>query len=204
MKKIDLKKELKTFYHPSTKKVSIVDIPPMNYLMIDGKGDPANSAEYPAAIEALYPLAYTLKFMLKGSDLGLDYVVMPLEGLWWAENIDAFKANRRDEWLWTSMIMLPPEISQAMVNEAITAVRQKNNPAALDKVRFEPLHEGLAVQIMYIGPYANEGPTIEKLHQFMADNGYTHRGKHHEIYLSDPRRTAPEKLKSVIRHPVRE
>ncbi len=203
MKKIDLKKELKQFYRPSAKKISIIDIPPMNYLMIDGKGDPGNSTEYTQSIEALYPLAYTLKFMLKQGEQALDYVVMPLEGLWWAENIEAFRNNQRDEWLWTSLMMMPPEITQAMVDNAIEQVRKKKNPAALAKVRFETFAEGKAVQIMHIGPYAEEAPTIERLHQFMADNGFTHRGKHHEIYLSDPRRAAPEKLKTVIRQPGR-
>jgi len=202
MKKIDLKKEQKELYRPSNKKVAVINVPPINYLMINGKGNPGTSQEYADAVATLYPLAYALKFMLKRGEAQLDYVVMPLEGLWWANDMTAFIANRKNEWLWTSMIAQPPEITQAIVDKAVQQVREKKNPPSLDKVHFGTLDEGLSVQIMHIGPYAAEAPTIAKLHQFMTDNGYTHRGKHHEIYLSDPRRAAPEKMKTVIRQPV--
>jgi len=202
VKKIDLKKELKELYRPSAKKVSIVEVPRMSYLMIDGKGDPNTSQEYKDAMETLFPLAYALKFMLKRGEAQLDYVVMPAEGLWWAEDMSQFSVEDKSNWLWTSLLLQPPEITQAMVDEAIEQVRKKKNPPALDKVYFSSLDEGLSAQIMHIGPYADEPPTIAKLHQFMTDNGYVHRGKHHEIYLSDPRRAAPEKMKTVIRQPV--
>ncbi|MCA9929529.1 MAG: GyrI-like domain-containing protein [Anaerolineales bacterium] len=201
MKKIDLKKELKELYRPGTKKVSVVTVPPMNYLMINGKGDPNTAQEYREAVEVLYPLAYALKFMLKRGEAQLDYVVMPLEGLWWAEDMTTFSMERKDEWLWTAMIMQPPEITQEIVDEAAEQVRKKKNPPALDKVRFAAFDEGAVVQIMHIGPYADEAPNIARLHQFITDNGYTRRGKHHEIYLSDPGRVTPEKLKTVIRQP---
>ena len=202
MSKIDLKKEWKQLYRPSAKKVSVVDVPPLQYLMIDGRGNPNTSQEYKEALAALYALAYTIKFMMKKGELGLDYTVMPLEGLWWAEDMAAFSLGDKDSWLWTAMILVPEVVTQAMVDTAVTEAIRKKNPLAIGKVRLERLVEGTAVQIMYIGPYADEAPTIANLHQFIDENGYVPRGKHHEIYLSDPRRTAPEKLKTVIRQPV--
>ncbi len=203
MDKIDLKKVWKELYTPGTKQVSLVDVPSFNYLMIDGRGDPNTAQEYREAIEALYPVAYTLKFMLKGGETGQDYVVMPLQGLWWVENMADFSAERKEDWEWTMMMMQPPPVTEAMVAEAVAQTRKKKNPPALDKVRLEALHEGSSAQIMHIGPYADETSNIQKVHQFIADAGGKLYGKHHEIYLSDPRRTAPEKMKTIIRQPFR-
>ena len=203
MDKIDLKKVWKELYRPSTKQVSRVDVPPFNYLMIDGRGDPNTAQEYKEAIEALYPVAYTLKFMLKKGAIGEDYVVMPLEGLWWVEDMADFSAERKDDWEWTMMILQPDVVTEEMVAEAVAQTRKKKNPPALDKVRLEALHEGSSAQIMHIGPYADEAPNIQKVHQFIADAGGQLHGKHHEIYLSDPRRAAPEKMKTIIRQPFK-
>ena len=204
MKKTDFKKELKGYYSGvSSKAPIIVDVPPLNFLMIDGQGYPGTSQEYIEALETLYPLSYTLKFIMKKK--GKDYVVMPLEGLWWAENMDVFTdtyMEKKDEWLWTSMIMQPDFITQELVDQAIEEVRKKKEPPALDKVRFERYNEGLSVQILYFGSYSDEGPIIERMHQYAEEQGYRLRGKHHEIYLSDPRRTKPERLKTIIRQPI--
>ena len=202
MKKIDYKKELKHLYLPSTKQCELVEVPTMNFLMIDGAGDPNTTQAYEEAVEALYAVSYTLKFMIKKGEQAVDYTVMPLEGLWWVPNMAEFSVSRKDKWLWTALIMQPEFVSAALVDAAIVETAEKKNPAALPRLRFKPYQEGLAAQIMHIGPYADEAPTIAKLHAFIAEQGHTLRGKHHEIYLSDPRRTAPEKLKTVIRQPV--
>lgn len=202
MEKVDFKKTMKPLWQPSAKDFSIVEVPPMQFAMIDGKGDPNTSADYAAAVQWLYGLSYTLKFMSK-KELGRDYAVPPLEGLWWAEDITAFVAGDRRNWLWTSMIMQPDWITQAMFDTATSKVEQKQAvpPASL---RLASYDEGLCVQIMHIGPYSAEAPTIARLHdEFLPANGLTENGHHHEIYLSDPRRAEPGKLKTVIRQPVR-
>ena len=191
MEKLDFKKELKEFYRPSAKTPVLVDVPEFNFLMVDGYGDPNTSEVYVQAIEALYAMSYTLKFMSKQGAQSRDYTVMPLEGLWWVEDMELFSTAKKDDWLWTAMIMQPEFISSAMVEEAREEVRKKKHPVALDKLRLESFCEGKSAQIMYFGPYADEAPTISRLHQFAIDSGYELRGKHHEIYLSDPRRTAP-------------
>ncbi len=203
MSKIDFKKELKHLYQPSAKEFVVVDVPPMNFLMIDGHGDPNTAQEYQDAVEALYAVSYRLKFMSK-KELGKDYVVPPLEGLWWAEDMETFTTARdKGAWDWTMMIMQPEWITQEMVEEAVKQVEKKGLPA-LSKLRLETYHEGLTVQILHIGSYDDEGPTIARLHsEFIPENGYQEAGKHHEIYLSDPRKVAPEKLKTVLRQPVR-
>jgi hypothetical protein len=202
MPKFDVKKELKHLYQPSAKEVSLVDVPEMNFLMIDGQGDPNTSPEYQEAMEALYAVAYQLKFTVKGRDPELDFVVPPLEGLWWAEEMSDFLTRNKDAWLWTAMIYQPDQVTQEFFEEAVLQVKEKKDPPALPLLRLQPYHEGLSVQILYFGPWADEGPTIQRLHAFARDQGYQLRGKHHEIYLSDPRRTAPEKLRTVIRQPV--
>jgi hypothetical protein len=203
MPKIDFKKELKHLYGPSAKKFEVVDVPPMNFLMLDGHGDPNTAQEYKDALEALYAVSYKLKFVSK-KELGKDYVVPPLEGLWWAEDMEAFTAARdKSAWDWTMMIMQPQWITQEMVEAAVKQVEKKGLPA-LPKLCLETYHEGLAVQILHIGSYDDEAPTIAKMHhEFMPESGYEPAGKHHEIYLSDPRQVAPEKLKTVLRQPVR-
>jgi len=204
MSKIDLKKEFKQLYFPSAKEVTVVDVPPMNFLMIDGRGDPNTAQEYKDAIEALYAVSYTLKFMIKKRTPQRDYVVMPLEGLWWADDMSRFDLKNKGSWSWTAMIMQPEFITEELVAQAREEVAGKKDLPALSKLRFERFHEGLAAQILHIGPYSAEGPTIEKLHSFIEEHGYEVKGKHHEIYLSDPRRVAPEKLKTVIRQPIAE
>jgi hypothetical protein len=204
MTKTDFKKELKHLYQPSAREFAVVDVPPMQFLMLDGHGDPNTAQEYQDAVEALYAVAYKLKFMSK-KELGRDYVVPPLEGLWWAEDMETFTARRdKGAWDWTMMIMQPEWVTQEMLEEAVGEVEKKKDLPALPKVRLETYHEGPAVQIMHIGSYDDEGPTIARMHhEFMPENGYEPAGKHHEIYLSDPRKVAPEKLKTVLRQPIR-
>ena len=203
MPKTDIKKELKELYLPSPKKVVTVDVPEMNFLMVDGKGDPNTSKEFQDAVGALYSMSYTLKFMAKKKDAESDFVVPPLEGLWWSDDMGAFVMDRKDEWKWTIMIVQPPHISAEMVEEARRKAAAKEGASpALPKVRFEPYHEGLSAQTMHIGPFSAERPTIEKIHGYIAETGHGLRGKHHEIYLSDPRKTKPERLKTVVRQPM--
>ena len=199
MAKLDLKKELKHLYFPSPKECAIVDVPTMNFLMIDGHGGPNTSEEFQDVCWALYGVSYTLKFMLKGEQ---DYVVMPLEGLWWADDVADFIACNKDKWKWTLMIAQPDFITGAMADEAARQVAEKKSPPALPRLRFGEYEEGLVAQILHIGPYSDEGPTIEKLHRFIKERGYEPHGKHHEIYMSDPRRAAPEKLKTIVRQPI--
>jgi len=201
MVKIDYKKELKPLYSPSKKKIEIVNVPKMNFLMIDGDGGPSAPA-FKDAIEALYPLSYTLKFMIKKSNIDIDYGVLPLEGLWWSDDMSSFTTGDKDQWKWTLMIMQPELVTEKMVQEAFEQVKIKKNPASLSLVKFKAFEEGKVAQITHIGPFSNEGPTIEKLHAFIAENGQQRMGKHHEIYLSDIRRAAPEKLKTIIRQPM--
>jgi hypothetical protein len=170
---------------------------------VDGQGDPNTSVVYLHAVAALYSLAYTLKFSLKKSPKAMDYGVMPLEGLWWADDPSAFHRHDKAAWKWTAMILQPDFIAKHDVDDALNAVRRKNDLAALDRIRLETLNEGTAAQTLYVGPYAEEGPTIEKIHELIRASGKELCGKHHEIYLSDPRRTAPEKLKTIIRQPMR-
>lgn len=217
MTKIDFKKEWKHLYNPPKGKFTLVDVPPMQFLLLDGKGDPNTSQEYQAAIEALYAVAYTLKFMSK-KELGSDFTVMPLEGLWEAiamvaelaaaatvdEWVQRFASSNKDEWMWTMMIMQPEWITESMFTQAREKVEKSKGLSSLPMLRMETIHEGLAVQTMHLGPYADEGPTLGRLHlEFLPQEGYEEAGMHHEIYLSDPRRTAPEKLKTVLRQPVR-
>ncbi len=202
MEKLDLKKTLKPLYEPSAKKFSVVEVPPMNFIMIDGHGNPNTSAEYAEAVQALYSAAYSLKFKVK-KELGMDYPVMASEGLWWADDMQAFNAARKDEWKWTMMIMQPEVITAELFTQGVEeATRKKELPAA-GRLRLERFAEGLSAQILYFGAYADEGPTIAGLHCFIKENGCERAGKHHEIYLGDPRRVAPEKLRTVIRQPMK-
>ncbi len=202
MEKIDYKKELKHLYKPSVKKVEIVDVPELNFLMIDGEGDPNASQAFQDATEALFALSYTLKFMVKKGELAIDYGVLPLEGLWWADDMTKFSVENKEDWKWTLMIMQPEFIAPTLIGEAIEQVKKKKNPASLQMVRFESLNEGKSAQTMHLGPFSEEGPTVEKVHSFITEQGSTRVGKHHEIYLSDIRRAAPAKWKTVIRQPM--
>ncbi len=201
MPTLDLKKDLKYLYSPSAKSFTVVDVPPMNFLMIDGKGNPNTAQEYKDSVEALYSTAYNLKFAVR-KDQEIDYPVMALEGLWWADDMRAFSAGCKDEWRWTMMIMQPDLVMGDLVAATIEQMRAKKKIPALARLRFERFHEGLSAQIMHIGPYEVEAPTIARMHEFVAMNGYERRGKHHEIYLGDPRRTAPNNLKTVLRQPI--
>jgi hypothetical protein len=206
MEKLDLRKTFKHLYQPSAKKVEVVEVPPFKFAMIDGQIEagqsPGSSPAFQQAMEALYGISYTLKFMSKlRKDNPIDYTVMALEGLWWVEGGE-FDITRPEGWRWTAMMLQPDHISQDTFQEALAQLRKKKPSPALDKVRFETFHEGLCMQIMHIGPYADEPRSIEKMDAFARENGYTLRGKHHEIYLGDPRRARPEKLKTVLRHPI--
>lgn len=203
MKKIDYKKELKSLYNASAKKIEIVEVPQMNFLMVDDKGDPNTSQSFQDAVEALFSVSYTLKFMIKRGKEGIDYGVMPLEGLWWADDMSQFKLQNKANWKWTVMIMQPEYINTALVAEAIRQVEKKKSLPALPKVRFEEFSEGKSAQTMHIGPFSEEGPTIEKIHGFIQENGFKLSGKHHEIYLSDIKKAAPEKWKTIIRQPMK-
>ncbi len=200
MEKSDFKKLLRHLYMPSARDFSVVDVPPMNFLMIDGAGDPNTASTWGQAMEALYAVSFTLKFMLK-TDSGSDYVVPPLEGLWWTGDMHQFSLKAKDKWQWTAMIMQPPAITSEAVAAAVRSVQEKKDPIALPLLRFAEYHEGSSAQILYGGPYDDEAPVVAALHQFIADSGHELRGRHHEIYLSDPRRTAPERLRTVIRQP---
>ena len=202
MDKIDYKKELQELYKPGIKEVSVVEVPAMNFLMIDGRGDPNTSREYQEAVEALFSVSYALKFMIKKSTLQVDYGVLPLEGLWWTDDMANFSVDNKADWKWTSMIMQPEYVTLERFQTAFEQVGKKKNSAALSKIRFEEYAEGLSAQIMHLGPFSEEGPVIKKIHNYIEEQGYRLRGKHHEIYLSDFRRTAPEKLRTVIRQPM--
>jgi hypothetical protein len=204
MAKIDLKKTLKHLYNPSAAVVSVVDVPPMNFLLADGSGNPNTSPDYAGVVEALYAAAFALKFKIKKGKAGVDYAVMPLEGLWWAEEMSQFSVKNKEAWKWTMMIVQPEPVTSEMFVETISEVEKKKGLPALSRVRFESFHEGQAVQIMHIGPYSKEEPTVAKLHAFIRQSGYKLRGKHHEIYLKDPRKSAPDKLHTVVRQPFKD
>ena len=201
MTKLDLKREHKNLYSASAKEVAIVEVPALRYLMVDGQGDPNRNPDFTAAIEALFSLSYTLKFAIKKGPIGLDYAVMPLEGQWWVDDPAAFSYNDRSGWRWTAMVLQPDVVTPEIVAEQTAVVEKKKNPAALHLVRFAELHEGPSAQIMHLGPFSEEPPTIERLHAEIAARGYRLVGNHHEIYLSDMSRTAPAKRRTIIRQP---
>jgi hypothetical protein len=201
--KIDLWTEHKKLFSPKAGKPELVRVPPLTYLMVDGTGDPNTSPDFQAAIGALYSLAYTLKFGLK-KQKGMDFRVMPLSGRFHAEDPRVFLEGRKQEWQWTLMLALPAAVTAADLKaaRAQAQAREKASPA-LPLVRREVLREGLCAQVLHVGPYAAEKPTIEALHAFIADQGLVFAGSHHEIYISDPSRTAPVKLKTIVRQPVK-
>ena len=211
MKTLDLKKQFKHLYRPSAKKAEIVQVPSLQFAMIDGaieKGsEPGKSPTFAEATQALYSTCYTLKFMLKKRKTNaVDYPVMPLEGLWWVED-GMFDITVKDNWFYTLMIMQPDVITQDIFAEGLEQVRKKKGDSKiLSKLRLAHFEEGLCVQTMHIGPYATEPATVERMRAFAKENGYRDRvglgGKHHEIYLGDPRKADPAKLKTVLRHPI--
>ena len=201
--KVDFKKELKELYNPKAGVFSLVKVPKLQYLMVDGQGDPNKVVEYQEAVEALFSVSYTLKFHSK-NELGKDYVVPPLEGLWWSDNFDDFRSRRKNKWSWTMMIMVPDWLGKKEFKEAVSTVRDKKPDIKVERLRLESLNEGLSVQIMHIGSYDDETPTLLKLHdEWLPANGLKETLKHHEIYIGDPRKTPAAKLKTVLRQPVR-
>ncbi|MFA8342643.1 MAG: GyrI-like domain-containing protein [Rhodothermaceae bacterium] len=203
MAKTDYKKVYKELYTGKKDKPVVVEVPEFQYLMVDGKGDPEKSPEFEQAIEVLYGVSYTMKFLVKGKNPDNDYVVMPMETLWWCENMENFDRDNKDEWLWTMMISQPSFITKADVDEAVEAVKKKKELASLHKLKFEKRPAHKAVQVMHIGPYEKEEETIEFLHKFIESEGYEMYGKQLDIYLSDPRRIDPEKLKTIIRQSIK-
>lgn len=198
---VDLKRELAEVYSAAATP-ALVQVPELRFLMIDGHGDPNISPDYTAAVEALYSVAYTVRFALKRGPAAVDAPVMPLEGLWWTPDMTTFSVEDKASWDWTMMIALPPQATPDVVADARAAAQRKKSLEAIGRVREERHDEGLAGQILHRGPYRDEGPTIARLHQFIEEQGCRLTGKHHEIYLGDPRRAAPEKLRTIIRQPV--
>lgn len=202
MKKIDFKKELKRLYLPPAKEAELVDVSPMNFLMIDGAGDPNRERSYQEAVEALFSVAYAVKFKVKKT-LAIDYGLPPLEGLWWADDMAAFLAGDKAKWKWTMMIMQPEFVHAAMVRDTVAEVGKKKALPALARLRLAKFAEGKCAQILHVGPFSTEGPTIARVHAFIASLGGKLAGKHHEIYLSDIRKADPAKWKTVIRQPMK-
>lgn len=201
MSPYDVKRELKACYAPKNREWALVEVPAQQFIAVSGKGDPNTAPEYARAVEALYAVAYTLKFTSKRA--GRDFVVGPLEGLWWSPNPEVFTARAKDEWLWRMLISQPDWLTETDIKEATKVAQAKKNLPALDLVEPETLHEGRCAQVLHIGSYDDETPIMTTLHErYLPDNALTERDRHHEIYLGDPRRTAPEKLKTVLRQPV--
>lgn len=191
-------------YRAKRGRPEMVQVPELGFVMFDGRGDPNTATCYADAIQVLYSVSYTLKFALK-KEIGLQYRVHPLEGLWWAEDMDQFTAGRKADWFWTMMIAQPDAVTAARFDLALAEVARKKGLPGLERARLTRFEEGLSAQVLHVGPFSTEGPTIEALHEFIRTHGYSFDGrvqKHHEIYLSDPRRGAPEKWKTVIRQPV--
>jgi hypothetical protein len=200
--KIDLVNDLKLLYQPSTKEPGIVFVPAMQFIMLDGHGDPNISPEYATTLQSLYQFAYTIKFAIKKST-GADFAVMPLEGLWWSDNMDDFLTREKSSWSWRMMIAQPPLVTSEWIETArLQVLAKKDVGLRAAQIRFETYEEGMCVQLMHVGPYDDESPNIQRMHQFAFDHGYHLAGLHHEIYLSDPRRAAPSKLRSVLRQPI--
>lgn len=202
MKRIDLRKELKHLYNPSPKEVELVRVPEFRFLMVDGRGDPNSSTEFHNAIQMLYALSYTMKFKFR-FEKGIDYPVMALEGLWSMADNATFDQDRRNDWQWTLMILQPRIVTKSLMKKALVEVEQKKNLEAPASLRLETFKEGLSVQVMHLGPYAEETHSLRKLDEFVAAHGLEMKYKHHEIYMSDPRRAKPQNMKTILRHPVK-
>nr|WP_233410398.1 GyrI-like domain-containing protein [Rugamonas sp. CCM 8940] len=188
-------------YQPSAKEVVEVEVPPLHYLMVDGAGDPNTTPAYAEAVEALFSVSYTAKFMLKKGAQPIDYAVMPLEGLWWADDMAAFEANERSQWRWTMMILQPDFVGADVIDAAMAEVQRKKALPGVARLRYDSFVEGRCAQLLHVGPFSEEKPNIDRLHAYIDGRG-GRRGKHHEIYLSDIRRAAPERWKTIIRHPM--
>lgn len=203
MTRYDVKRELKQYYAPKNSEWALVDVPAQRFIAVDGRGDPNTSADYARAVEALYSVAYTIKFASKRT-LGRDFVVGPLEGLWWSDRPEVFTARAKDAWQWRMLISQPDWITEDFIDEAKQAALAKKGLPTIADVRYETLHEGTSAQLLHIGPYDDEGPVLAKLHhKYLAANNLRMTGHHHEIYIGDPRRAEPAKLKTVLRQPVR-
>lgn len=200
--KLDYKKLHKPLYTAPVGRVVRVEVPPLRYLMIDGEGDPNTSPAYRQAVECLFTVSYSIKFAVKKGALQTDYGVMPLEGLWWADDHTAFTADRMVDWKWTMMVLQPDIVEDTVIAEAIESVRRKKQLPALDLLRVEMLNEGACAQTMHVGPFSEEGPTIARVHDFIATSGAALRGKHHEIYLTDIRKAVPAKWRTILRQPM--
>jgi hypothetical protein len=199
--KVDLKKEIAS-YAAARGRIDLIDVPPLRYLAADAEGAPEDES-FGEAVAALYPLAYTIKFASK-KELDRDYVVPPLEALWWADDMDSFTSARdKSQWKSTALLLLPDWITPDVIDAARRKASAKVEPELLERVRVEALKEGRCAQTLYVGPFADEGPAIEALHAALADAGLALAGRHHEIYFGDPRRTAPEKLRTIVRQPGR-
>ena len=199
---LDFKKSLPS-YRAKRGVFEFVDVPPMHYLMIDGRGDPNTSREYAEAIACLFPVAYKLKFASK-RELQRDYVVPPLEALWWADDMESFTAARdKSHWQWTVMLMTPEWITREMFAHAVEQVRKASSPPKLDAMRFAELSEGRCVQTLHVGSFEDEAPVLESMHRdFIPAQGFALSGKHHEIYFTDFRKVEPAKLRTILRQPV--
>ena len=203
MDKFDFRKSYPELYSPGRRDFTLVQVPPLQFLAVDGHGNPNTSEDYAQALECLYPVAYALKFRSK-NELEQDFTVAPLEGLWRAGDPEAFARGDKDSWDWTMLLAQPEWITAAMVAEAVESVSVKKGLPGLERVRLLPLEEGLSAQILFTGPYDDEAPVLARLHRiWMPEHELTFNGDHHEVYLNDPRRTAPEKLRTVLRQPVR-
>lgn len=199
MGKIDMKKTLKECYTAKSS-VELVQIPKIKYITYLGKGNPGTSEEFKTSMEVLYGIAYTVKFQYKKKEQ--DFIVMPLEGQWWTDIPEDFSMNNKDKWNWKVMIALPDYITEEDFEASREVVRTKKNPIGLDKAKLEEIEDGLSVQLLYIGPYDDEAPYIAEMHKYAENNGYKLRDKHREIYLNNPKRVTPEKLKTIIRQPI--
>lgn len=203
MAKVDLKREYPALYKASAYEPAIVDVPAMKFITVSGTGFAQPSAEFQDAVAALYSVAYTLKFSLKKADPEKDFVVMPLEALWWTESGEPLEEEDRAKWCWTAMIAVPGFVTKTMVKKVVRETAERKHLLALSKVNLESFKEGVSAQIKHKGPYSEEGPTVRRLHEFIARQGLKPHGKHHEIYLNDPGRIAPERIRTIIRQPVR-
>jgi hypothetical protein len=201
VEKLDLRKSLGHLYKASAKAVAEVQVPAFTFLMVDGQGDPNTSVAYAQAVEALFSVSYTAKFMVKKGPTQKDYAVMPLEGLWWADDMNAFVGGDRASWRWTMMIMQPAFVSQALLQQAMAEAGRKKSLPALPRLRIEQFEEGRCAQILHAGPFTTEGPTIQRLHAHIEARGRL-RGRHHEIYLTDIRRADPSRWKTMLRQPM--
>ena len=201
-KKLDYKRELRELYGLQAGPPMIVDVPELSFLMVDGIGDPNTSRDYVESVEALFAVSYRVKFAVKRGAEGIDYGVMPLEGLWWVDDMSTFSLDDKSSWSWTAMIMQPKVVTDELVRRSILEASKRKPLPAAAKLRLDRFGEGLAAQVLHTSPYSAQEPTIERLHAFVVEAGHRLRGKHHEVYLSDPSRADPAKLRTIIRQPI--